>query len=176
MQDKIAGIPKIILSFLPYFHTFLNKSTSLLLKLYFRPEHVLSVNLLVAALAMLLSSLVNDFGFYCLLVALSGAAQAPLWPACIKVITSHVDPSSFGILVGLLGTAPYAGATFSSAFVSKMTDLYGWRHSILPIFIPCVITSLLLLFGVSTGSKNDIATKKSTQGQKISYAKMTSIK
>ena len=150
MQDKIAGIPKIILSFLPYFHTFLNKSTSLLLKLYFRPEHVLSVNLLVAALAMLLSSLVNDFGFYCLLVALSGAAQAPLWPACIKVITSHVDPSSFGILVGLLGTAPYAGATFSSAFVSKMTDLYGWRHSIFPIFIPCVITSLLLLFGVST--------------------------
>ena len=107
---------------------------------------------------------------------ISGTAQAPLWPACIKVITSHVDPSSFGILVGLLGTAPYAGATFSSAFVSKMTDLYGWRHSIFPIFIPCVITSLLLLFGVSTGSKNDIATKKSTQGQKISYAKMTSIK
>ena len=78
----------------------------------FRPGHVLSINLLVAALAMLLSTLVTDFGLFCLLVALSGAAQAPLWPACIKVITYHVEPSSFGILVGLLGTAPYAGATF----------------------------------------------------------------
>ena len=58
--------------------------------------------------------------------------------------------------MGLLGTAPYAGATFSAAFVSYLTDLYGWRHSLLPIFVPCTIVSILVFVAMPNGSlKND---------------------
>ena len=134
----------------------------------------MSLNLLLAALALLLSTLVFNYGFFCLLIALSGAAQAPLWPACIKIITTHVEPNSFGIVVGLLGTAPYAGATFSAAFVSYITDLYGWRHSLVPIFLPCVIVSLIILVGVPIGPYSNVS-KKTVEGN-IPYSYIASLK
>ena len=141
-----------------------------------RPNYVLPLNLLLASLAMLIMGLVKSFGLCCLLIAISGAAQAPLWPACIKIITNHVDSKSFGIVVGLLGTAPYAGATFSAAFVSYLTDLYGWRHSLLPIFVPCTIVSILVFVAMPNGSlKNDSSAKKSNN-DRISFKKIATIK
>ena len=39
----------------------------------------------------------------------------------------------------------FAGASFSSAFVTYVADRLGWRHSMLPIFIVCLVVSILVL-------------------------------
>jgi sugar phosphate permease len=100
----------------------------------------------------MLISLVHHYELFCLLVAISGAAQAPLWPACIKIVSSHVDGSSLATIVGLLGTAPYAGATFSAAFVTYIADRSSWRYGLLPIFVSCLVVSLFVLVFLRLGS------------------------
>ena len=53
-------------------------------------ENLIPFCLTSAALSLMLLSLTAHFGIFCLLVAVSGAAQAPLWPACIKVLNNSI--------------------------------------------------------------------------------------
>ena len=78
------------------------------------PSHcVLALNLFMAALFILLSGLAHDYSVFCLLVALSGVFQAPLWPNCIKSLQVEVvEENALATHVGILGSAPYAGAAF----------------------------------------------------------------
>lgn len=107
---------------------------------------------MIATIAMLFLVLSRHYAFFCVAVALSGAAQAPLWPACIKVLASHVDEKSMGKYVGFLGIAPYAGATVSTAIVTYMADRHGWRWSMTPILIACLLFSIMVLFTLKSGS------------------------
>ena len=59
---------------------------------------------------------------------------------------SQVHENSIGTYVGLLGAAPYAGASFSSAFITYISDRYGWRHSMTPIFVLCSVVSIFVIF------------------------------
>ena len=77
--------------------------------LCFRPNFVIALSLLLASLSMQLLVLTQDNYLFCALVMVSGAAQAPIWPACIKALSSHIDETKLGTYVGLLGSAPYAG-------------------------------------------------------------------
>lgn len=103
----------------------------------FKPNFVILINLSLAAIATLLMALTHEFHLFLALVALSGAAQGPLWPACIKAMPDK----NMATHVGLLGTAPYMGASFSASLVSYVADHHGWRHSIIPIAVPCFLAS-----------------------------------
>ena len=100
----------------------------------------------MAAIATQLLVATHELYSFCILVALSGAAQAPIWPACIKALSSQVHENSIGTYVGLLGAAPYAGASFSSAFVTFLSDRFEWRHSMTPIFLICAAVSIFVMF------------------------------
>lgn len=123
---------------------------------------------------MLSTALTHEYSLFCLCVAVSGAAQAPLWPACVKIITTHFDDSSLGRVIGLLSTSPYAGATFSAALVSYITDHWGWRHSLLPLFVPCMIVSVLVLCLLRPGHKNSVS-KAASNDSGHSYSKLLAI-
>ena len=71
--------------------------------IYFRPNIVITLSLLLAAVATQLLVLTQDIYLFCALVVISGAAQAPIWPACIKALSSHIGENSIGTYVGLLG-------------------------------------------------------------------------
>ena len=107
-----------------------------------KTENVIACSLTLGALALLLLSWTHNFGLFCLLVAASGAAQAPLWPACIKALDQTVQDKNLVSAIGVLGFAPYAGATFSSYFVTWISDSYGWRTSPIWIFVPCLLLSI----------------------------------
>lgn len=108
------------------------------------PKKVIAVGLAVSAIPMALIGLTSSLGPFCVLVAISGAAQAPLWPACIKATTVWTSPTSVGTTVGMLGTAPFAGAAVSAAIVSYISDRSGWRSSILPICLSGLVTAVLV--------------------------------
>ena len=114
----------------------------------------------MASVAMLLLVLIRDYSIFCILVAISGAAQAPLWPACIKSLANHADDQVLGTFVGLLGTAPYAGASFSSALVSYISDRVGWRHSMTPILIICMVWSVFVGIFLKSGSYDGTSKKE----------------
>ena len=61
------------------------------------------------------------------------------------IMESQVHENSIGTYVGLLGAAPYAGASFSSAFVTFLSDRFEWRHSMTPIFLICAV-SIFVMF------------------------------
>ena len=106
-------------------------------------ENLIPGSLTLAALSLMLLSLTSHFGIFCLLVAISGAAQAPLWPACIKVLNNSIaSRQSLASAIGVLGSAPFAGATLSSYLVSFISDRFGWRHSTIWIFLACFLLSL----------------------------------
>ncbi len=95
---------------------------------------------------MTLAMITQDLLPFCVMVFVSGAAQAPLWPACIKALTlSSASEKNLGTLVGFLGTAPYAGAAFSATLVTYVADRVGWRFSMVPILIACAIVAFLIL-------------------------------
>jgi sugar phosphate permease len=100
----------------------------------------------LAAIATQLLVFTQDIYLFCALVVVSGAAQAPIWPACIKALSNNIDENSLGTYVGLLGSAPYAGASFSSAFIVYTADRYGWRHSMMPIFVICALVTLFVFY------------------------------
>ena len=107
-------------------------------------ENLIPFCLTSAALSLMLLSLTSHFGIFCLLVAVSGAAQAPLWPACIKVLNNSIaSDKSLASAIGVLGSAPFAGATLSSYFVSFISDRLGWRHSTIWIFLACFLLSFI---------------------------------
>ena len=108
-----------------------------------KTENVIAFSLTLASLSLMLLSWTHHFGLFCLLVGLSGAAQAPLWPACIKVLDRTVTDKNLVSAIGILGLAPYAGATLSSYVVSFISDTYGWRYSPIWIFIPCLSLSII---------------------------------
>ena len=120
--------------------------------IYFRPNIVITLSLLLAAVATQLLVLTQDIYLFCALVVISGAAQAPIWPACIKALSSHIDENSIGTYVGLLGSAPYAGASFSSTFVVYIADRYGWRHSMTLIFVICSMVTFFVFYFVRQNS------------------------
>lgn len=121
---------------------------------------------MVATISMLFLVLSHHYAFFCAAVVLSGAAQAPLWPACIKVLASHVEEKSMGKYVGLLGIAPYAGATVSTALVTYIADRHGWRWSMTPILIICALFSILVLFILRPGSVQPSSRKIASQDMK----------
>ena len=108
-----------------------------------KTENVIAFSLTLASLSLMLLSWTHHFGLFCLLVGLSGAAQAPLWPACIKVLDRTVTDKNLVSAIGILGLAPYAGATLSSYVVSFISDTYGWRYSPIWIFILCLSLSII---------------------------------
>jgi len=118
----------------------------------FRPNIVITLSLLLAAVATQLLVLTQDIYLFCALVVISGAAQAPIWPACIKALSSHIGENSIGTYVGLLDSAPYAGASFSSTFVVYIADRYGWRHSMTLIFVICSVVTFFVFYFVRQNS------------------------
>ena len=108
-----------------------------------KTENVIAFSLTLASLSLMLLSWTHHFGLFCLLAGLSGAAQAPLWPACIKVLDRTVTDKNLVSAIGILGLAPYAGATLSSYVVSFISDTYGWRYSPIWILIPCLSLSII---------------------------------
>ena len=108
-----------------------------------KTENVMAFSLTLASLSLMLLTWTHHFGIFCLLVGISGAAQAPLWPACIKVLDHTVTDKNLVSAIGILGFAPYAGATLSSYVVSFISDTYGWRYSPIWIFVPCLSVSII---------------------------------
>ncbi len=137
---------------------------------------------MVASIAMALLSLVHHYWLFCILVAISGASQAALWPSCIKIVTGKLSQGSGSAttasIVGLLGTSPYAGAAFSAAFVTYVSDRYGWRLSLLPICLTSVVVALLIaiLLSTSKDSKASMKSKMSSKDTPLSYSRLWSIK
>ena len=114
---------------------------------------------------MILISLVHDYYLFCILVAISGLAHGPLWPALIQILSKQIEPKVFAFYVGLLGTAPYAGASFSALLVSYISDQAGWRWSLLPIFIASLIWSAIVGIFLKSGKSSRPVTPKSSDTQ-----------
>ena len=53
----------------------------------YSPNFVIAFSLILAAIATQLLVATHELYSFCILVALSGAAQAPIWPACIKALS-----------------------------------------------------------------------------------------
>ena len=85
-----------------------------------------------------------------------------------NIIESQIHQKSIGTYVGLLGAAPYAGASFSSAFITYVSDRLGWRHSMTPIFVICSVVSLFVVFIVPSETEQ---TKKHINASSVDSEK-----
>ena len=64
------------------------------------PKNILAGNLLLAALTLLLLSLTKNYVVFCLLVAICGAAQAPLWAVSIKTLDGFIPEKHITSKIG----------------------------------------------------------------------------
>jgi hypothetical protein len=84
---------------------------------------------------------------FCLCLIISGASQAPLWPACTKMISKWFPDKILGTTIGLMSTAPYVGSFASAALVSYISDRLwydkiSWEGGKNPNLHWCEITEL----------------------------------
>ena len=61
---------------------------------------ILACNLSLAALSLMLLSLTQNYTMFCLLVAISGAAQAPLWAVSIKILDGFIPEKHITSKIG----------------------------------------------------------------------------
>ena len=92
---------------------------------------------------------------FCLLV--NGAAQAPIWPALTKVLSSWFPESKRSSAFGIISTAPYVGALAGTGIAIYIQDIYMyWRLVFVPFGILGAIVALVIQIGLKTPQEMNI--------------------
>ncbi len=53
--------------------------------------------------------------------------QAPIWPACTKVLSSWYPEDRLGSVFGAIHTSPYAGALVGTSLAIFLQERFQWR-------------------------------------------------
>ena len=116
------------------------------------PSKLLSLALALTSAAMFASSFATNPLTFCLCLCVSGAAQAPVWPACVKIVNSRTGN---GTNIGLLSTAMFVGAFGSTALTSWWLTFMYWRFCYIAIGAGGLAISVLDYFCLPLTKESD---------------------
>ncbi len=110
------------------------------------PRNILSACLVVTSAAMLLFGATFQLIGACVCLFIAGAAQAPLWPACTKVLSAWYPQDKLSSVFGIISTSPYVGALAGTALAIYIQDRHGWRFVFLPSGIAGIVIAVVVFF------------------------------
>lgn len=127
---------------------------------------IISSCLTLTSLSMLAFSASGRYAFSLLCLLASGAAQAPIWPACAKVLSAWYPDTRLGSVFGAVSTAPYAGAVAGTALAVYLAEAVHWRVVFVPAALAGVAASALVWARLSTPAELgiDVPGKASSSG------------
>ena len=120
--------------------------------------------LALCSAAMLLFGTAASLPAACACLFASGAGQAPVWPACTKVLSAWFPQDSLSSVFGMISTAPYVGALAGTALAIYVQDVYGWRYVFLPAGCAGVACAALALAAVRMPKERQIDIPGNLQG------------
>ena len=123
------------------------------------PRLVIGLCLSLTSTAMMLLGASLAFWFVCLCLLISGAAQAPIWPACARLLSAWFPKEKQSSVFGAVSTAPYAGAVIGTAVAVFVQDHYSWRC----VFVPAGVLGLVLTLALQTALKLPSDSPQSTE-------------
>jgi OPA family glycerol-3-phosphate transporter-like MFS transporter 1/2 len=105
-------------------------------------------SLVLASAAMLLFGGTFSLLTACLCLFVSGAAQAPIWPACTKVLSAWYPQNKLSSVFGIVSTASYVGALGGTTLAIYIQDRYGWKYVFLPAGLVGLAISVIFYFTI----------------------------
>ncbi|XP_063225252.1 uncharacterized protein LOC134532605 [Bacillus rossius redtenbacheri] len=107
------------------------------------PRCTVTACLFLAGLSVLTFGWWSRYGVLLALLAASGAAQAPVWPACCKCLSAWFPDHLLNTVFGLVSTSVYGGSIAATALASYLHATYGWRLVFLPPAVAATGLALL---------------------------------
>lgn len=104
------------------------------------PRYLIALCLSMASLAMMMIGIGNSFYVICVCLFISGAGQAPLWPACTKMLSSWFVDSRLSSVFGIISTSQYAGALLGTGLAIYIQEKAGWPW----VYVPAGIAGLVM--------------------------------
>jgi len=108
------------------------------------PRRVLVICLIVSGLGCWVTGRVYNIFLVNAALFVTGAALAPAWPACSKMLNAWFPDNRLNSVFGLINTATYSGGLGGTALAAAMQEYSGWRSVFLIPTIMAGITALLV--------------------------------
>jgi OPA family glycerol-3-phosphate transporter-like MFS transporter 1/2 len=103
------------------------------------PRKTVGICLFLTGLSLMSFGTWDSYPMLLLLLFISGAAQAPCWPACCKFLSSWFPDEALNTVFGLISTSAFGGSIIATAIAVYLQKTYSWRF----VFFP---PSFLVLF------------------------------
>lgn len=113
----------------------------------FGAKRIVTLGLLLSAVANLLFGYVEVATLMILIWAVNGYAQSTGWSSVVKVISEWFNRSSRGGISGLFGTCFLVGSMISLTFSSYILTKFGWK--VLFLLPPIIFLFLVTLFNLT---------------------------
>ena len=111
-----------------------------------KPRMIIATCLGISSVIMLLFCSSQWYLMVCFCLFINGAAQAPIWPACTKILSAWYPENRLSSVFGTISTAPYAGALLGTALAIYIQDWYHWRLAFVPAGVLGILVSILVQF------------------------------
>jgi len=110
------------------------------------PRRVLVICLVVSGLGCWVTGKVGDIVLVNVALFVTGAALAPAWPACSKMLNAWFPDNRLNSVFGMINTATYSGGLGGTALAAAMQEYSGWRSVFLIPTLMAGVTALMVNF------------------------------
>lgn len=111
------------------------------------PRKTLGICLFLTGLSLMSFGTWDSFPVLLLLLFLSGATQAPCWPACCKCLSSWFPDDAMNTVFGIISTSAFGGSIVATAIAVYLQKHYSWRFVFFPpSFLVLLLAILAWLF------------------------------
>ncbi|XP_059490498.1 uncharacterized protein LOC132205462 [Neocloeon triangulifer] len=111
------------------------------------PRKTVGICLFITGLSLLSFSSWDSYFMLLVLLFISGAGQAPCWPACCKCLSSWFPDDALNTVFGFMSTSAFGGSIIASAVAVYLQKMYGWRYVFfMPSFLVLSLSICAWLF------------------------------
>ncbi len=134
-----------------------------ILSVRFRHKSLLITGLLCVGVSALGCFLASSFNLMLISYSLSGVGTAMVFPMALTLVGEHLLLERRGSAVGWIIAAGSLSYLIGAPVISLISDIGGWRLTLLGFIIPISLTSLFLaLIGVPSTSHKQLTTNKTS--------------
>lgn len=119
------------------------------------PKHLIAGCLTLASCAMISMGFFDMLWPICICLFISGAAQAPLWPACTKVLSLWFPEDRLSSVFGTVSTAPYVGALAGTGLAIFIQNRFGWQWVFVPSGFAGIVIALIVFIFIAVPKDED---------------------
>ncbi|XP_065349023.1 uncharacterized protein LOC135945327 [Cloeon dipterum] len=111
------------------------------------PRKTVGICLFITGLSLLTFSSWDNYYMLLVLLFISGAGQAPCWPACCKCLSAWFPDDALNTAFGVMSTSAFGGSIIASASAVYLQKMYGWRYVyFMPSFLVLFLSICAWLF------------------------------